>query len=117
MAVRVRTTRSAGILVSINDQRREDEIGKYAGWGSGEDLSAPEAKDREGPQLAPFLRYRRGDRAWRLSLGCMYIPAIIVVLTVEQWLHVAQDLQWISLGVLFALFIGTTLLSDRLMRR
>ena len=47
----------------------------------------------------------------------MYIPAIIVVLTVEQWLHVAQDVQWISLGVLFALFIGTTLVSDRLIRR
>lgn len=117
VAVRVRTTRSALILVLIKDQDREKEIGRYAGWGTGEDLSAPEAKDREGPQLAPFLRYRRGDTAWRLSLGCMYIPAIIVVLTVEDWLHVPQGVQWISLGAVFVLFVGTTLLSDRLTRR
>ena len=113
---RERTMRSGRILGSIKDQETGDGIGRYAGWGSGEDAAAPEAKDREGPQLAPFLRYRRSDRAWRLSLGCLWVPAIIAVITVEDWLHVSQEMQWVSLGVLFVAFLATTFISDRLMR-
>jgi hypothetical protein len=107
VAVRVRTTRSACILVSINDQPQDEDIGRYAGWGAGEDVDAPPGKgEREGPQLAPFLRYRATDRAWRLAFGVLWIPAIIVVITIEQWMGIPQNIQWISLGVVFLLFMA-----------
>ncbi|HSS61519.1 MAG TPA: hypothetical protein VLK30_08695 [Candidatus Limnocylindrales bacterium] len=115
-AVLERTTRSAWrILVSIKDQP-PDDIGRYAGWGTGEDDSGPPERERVGPSLAPFLRYQKGDRAWRLALGCMWLPVIIVVLTVEDWMHIPQAVQWISLGVVFVLFVGGVLISDRRMR-
>jgi hypothetical protein len=106
VAVRVRTTRSARILVSIKDQEQES-IGRYAGWGTGEDLEAPPGKgERTGPALAPFLRYRATDRAWRLAFGILWIPAIVVVITIEQWMGIPQNIQWISLGVVFLLFMA-----------
>ena len=64
----------------------------------------------------PFLRYRASDRPWRVGFGLLWIPAIIVVITVEQWMKISQDIQWISIGVLFVVFVGTALLSDRLKR-
>jgi hypothetical protein len=106
VAVRVRTTRSARILVSIKDQEQEG-IGRNAGWGTGEDLEAPAGKgERTGPALAPFLRYRSDDRAWRLAFGCLWIPAIIVVVTVEDWMGIPQGLQWISIGAVFIVFMA-----------
>jgi hypothetical protein len=92
----------------INDQPRGSEnIGSYAGWGSGEDADAPPGKgEREGPALAPFLRYRATDRAWRLAFGILWIPAIIVVITIEEWMGIPQNIQWLSLGVVFVLFMG-----------
>jgi hypothetical protein len=56
--------------------------------------------------LAPFLRYRATDRAWRLAFGILWIPAIIVVITIEEWLGVPQNIQWISLAVVFVLFMA-----------
>ena len=104
IALLSRNTRSGRILDSINDQPRDDDIGQHAGWGAGEDLDAPPVEERTGPALAPFLRYRGGDRAWRLALGCLWLPAIVVVITIEDWLHVPQNVQWISLGVVFVVF-------------
>src|SRR5438445_13308771 len=86
---------------SINERPLGEEIGRNAGWGAGGDLDAPPVEERTGPALAPFLRYRGGDRAWRLALGCLWLPAIVVVITVEDWLHVPQSVQWISLGFVF----------------
>ena len=109
-------TGSRRILVAIKDQPGDGEsIGSYAGWDSGEDDSPPE-KERTGPALMPFLRYRATDRTWRVGFGLLWIPAIIVVLTIEQLLDVPQTIQWISLGVLFVVFIGVALFSDRLQR-
>jgi hypothetical protein len=105
-AVGGNTTRSARILGSIKDQGSED-IGRYAGWGSGEDVDAPPGSgERHGPALAPFLRYRSTDRAWRLAFGCLWLPVIVVVITVEGWMGVSQDIQWISLAVVFVLFMA-----------
>ena len=64
----------------------------------------------------PFLRYRATDRTWRVGFGLLWIPAVIVVLTIEQWLNIPGEIQWISLGVLFIVFVGTAILSDRFMR-
>jgi hypothetical protein len=94
VAVRVSTTRSPPILVSIKDQPRDEDIGRYAGWGGGEDSDAPPGSgEREGPALAPFLRYRATDRAWRLAFGILWIPAIIVVITIEEWMGIPQNTQ------------------------
>ena len=108
IALRLRMTLSARILDSINDQPQEkDDIGRYAGWGAGDDLRAPPGEgERHGPALAPFLRYRSDDRAWRLAFGGMWVPAIIVVITVEEWLRIPQDVQWISIGVVFIAFMA-----------
>lgn len=63
--------------------------------------------------MMPLLRHLPGDKAWWLAIGLMWIPAIIVVLTVEDWLHVPQGIQWISLGVLFVVFIVVSIFSNR----
>lgn len=102
--VRDSETRSPRILVLTSDKDQRD-IGRYAGWGTGDDSSAPAESERTGPAMMPFLRYRGGDRAWRLALGCLWLPTIVVVLTVEDWLQVPQGAQWISLGALSAAFI------------
>jgi hypothetical protein len=64
----------------------------------------------------PFLRYRATDRAWRVGFGLLWIPAMLVLLFIEQWMNIPQGIQWISLGVLFVVFVGTALISDRLAR-
>jgi hypothetical protein len=102
--VRDSETRSPRILVLTSDKDQRD-IGRYAGWGTGDDSGAPAESERAGPAMMPFLRYRGGDRAWRLALGCLWLPTIVVVLTVEDWLQVPQGAQWISLGALYAAFI------------
>lgn len=117
--VRVSTTRRSCILGAINDQppREPDNIGRYAGWGAGDDLEARPGKgESHGPALAPFLRYRSDDRAWRLAFGCAWIPAVIVVITIEQWMHISQDIQWISLGIVFVLFMAVAFIRVPLRR-
>jgi hypothetical protein len=116
--VRESRTRSGRILDSIKDQPRgSEDIGRYAGWGAGEDVEAPPSKgEREGPALAPFLRYRATDRAWRLAFGCLWIPAVIVVITVEDWMGLPQHIEWISLGVVFLLFMAIAFLPQPRLR-
>lgn len=114
---RDRTTRSGRILPSINDQKRDEKVGSYAGWGTGEDASAPAGPaERHGPALAPFLRYRSTDRGWRLAFGLLWIPAIIVVVTVEDWMHVPAGYQWLSLGLVFVVFMAVGFLPVGLKR-
>lgn len=110
-------TRSARILASIKDQGKGDDVGRYAGWGAGEDVNAPPGEgERHGPALAPFLRYRPGDRAWRLAFGCLWIPAIIVVITVEDWMGIPQNIQWISLGIVFVVFMAIAFMPEKPLR-
>ena len=117
IAGRERTTRSGRILASINDQKRDEKVGSYAGWGSGDDIKAPAgSEESHGPALAPFLRYRATDRAWRLAFGLLWIPAIIVVVTVEDWMHLPQGVQWLSLGAVFVLFMAVAFLPVGLRR-
>jgi hypothetical protein len=106
------TTRSERILDSIKDQKPTD-VGRYAGWGSDEDAHAPAGEpERTGPALMPFLRHRASDRWWRVGIGFIWVPAIIVAITLEDWLHVPQSVMWISLGVLFVAFLAYLLLWD-----
>ena len=103
-----RTTRSRRILVSIKDQK-PSEIGRYAGWGTEDDAHAPPGKgERAGPAMMPFLRHRANDRWWKVGIGFAYVPAIIAVITVEDWMHLSQSVMWISLGVFYVAFMGTT---------
>lgn len=64
----------------------------------------------------PFLRYRGNDRGWRVGIGLLWIPAIVIALTVEQWLKVPQGIQWISLAALGVIFVGAALVADRVLR-
>lgn len=108
-----RTILSRRILESIKDQE-PTKIGRYAGWGSESDADAPAGKgDRSGPAMMPFLRYRASDRWWKVGLGFAYVPAIIAVITVEDWLHLGQPVMWISLGVFYLLFMATTYMTWR----
>ena len=36
----------------------------------------------------------------------LWIPAIIVVVTVEDWMHISQGVQWLSLAVVFVVFMA-----------
>ena len=102
-----RTTGSRRIQETIKDQKPTD-VGEYAGWGTEEDAEAPDGKgDSTGPAMMPFLRYRSSDRWWKVGIGLAYVPAIIAVITVEDWLHMPQGLIWISLGVFYVAFMGT----------
>ena len=95
------------ILVVIKDQK-PTEVGRYAGWGSEEDAQTPAGKaERTGPAMMPFLRHRASDRWWKVGIGFAYIPGIIAVITVEDWLHVDQSLIWISLGLFYVAFMAT----------
>jgi hypothetical protein len=67
--------------------------------------------EREGPSLFP-LTYRP-DRMWRRTLGCLWLPAIVVLITVEDWLHVPQEMGWISIAGLFVVFLLVAWWSDR----
>ena len=91
----LRRTGSDRILVSIKDQER-NEVGRYAGWGAGEDQNARSQRDETGPSMVP-LAY--GTTRWGRTLGCLLIPAAIVLITVEEdVLHIPQAAGWISLG-------------------
>jgi len=63
--------------------------------------------------MMPFLRFRASDRFWRLSVGFLWLPAIIVVITIEDWLHLGPSIMWISLGALGVAFVAFVLLADR----
>jgi len=63
--------------------------------------------------MMPFLRHRTADRWWRLSLGFLWLPALVIVITVEDWFHLSQSIMWISLGVLFVGFLAFAFLADR----
>ena len=89
-------------------------MGSYAGWGSGEEAKEPPAKERTGPAMMPFLRYRASDRWWKLGMWWLWAPAIVVLITVEEWLHIPQAITWISLGVLLVVYVAGIVLLDRL---
>jgi hypothetical protein len=72
--------------------------------------------ERVGPSLMPFLRHKSNDRWWRLSLGCLWLPAIVVLLQIEEWLHIPQTMGWISLGALALLFIAIAVVADKKLR-
>jgi hypothetical protein len=103
-AVRGSTTLSARILDSIKDQE-PDDLGRYAGWGGGEDLKARPQRDQLGPSILP--------RNWGRTLGLLWIPAIIVLVTVELWLGLPQVAGWISLVGLFVVFLLVQFWLDR----
>jgi hypothetical protein len=63
--------------------------------------------------MLPFLRHRASDRWWRVGIGFIWVPAIIVVITVGDWLHLSQSAIWISLGVLYVAFMGYLLFLDQ----
>ena len=104
MAAGVKAIRCGRILVSINDQDKPVEIGGYAGWGSGEDLATTPARDRFGPSMIP-LAYG-ATRRWGRTLGLLYVPAVIVLITLEvDVLHMPAAAGWVSLVGLFVAFV------------
>ena len=112
-AVLERTTRvTGGILKVISDHDPDGhDVGRYSGWGAGEDLSAPPLHEGEGPSMFP-LQYR-DDRVWRRTLGGLWFPAIAALITVEDWFGVPQGAIWISLVGLFAAFLLVARLLDQ----
>jgi hypothetical protein len=104
--------RSERILEAIKDQKPAD-VGRHAGWGSEEDAHAStEEHEHVGPGMMNFLRYRATDRWWRVGIGFIWIPAIIVAITVEDWLHFPQSVMWISIGVMFVALMTYLLFWD-----
>jgi hypothetical protein len=63
--------------------------------------------------MMPFLRHRPSDRWWRLSLGFLWLPALVVVITVGDWIHLSQSIVWISLGVLLVGYLAFVFVVDR----
>jgi hypothetical protein len=113
IAHRERTTWARRILVSIKDQKPTN-VGRFAGWGTNEDLdAAPGKPERMSPGMLPFLRLRGSQHWWRVGIGFFWVPAIIVVITVEGWLHLSQSLMWMSLGALFVGFMAYLLFWDQ----
>ena len=95
----------------MGDRGRRD-VGGYGGWGTDDDQARPQS-EREGPSVFP-LAYR-SDRVWRRTLGCLWVPAIAAVLTIELWLNVPQEAVWLSLAGLFPAFFLAARWIDRKM--
>jgi hypothetical protein len=90
------------------------DVGQYAGWGTDDDAPAAGGEgERTGPGMMPFLRYKAGDRWWKLGLGFAYLPAVIAVITIEDWMHLSQSWMWITLGLFYVAFVATIYLSQR----
>lgn len=90
------------------------DVGRYSGWGHDEEL--PKGGPPEQRHHLAFMRYEE-DNVWRDRLGCLYLPAMVVLITVEDWLHVPQVAGWISLVGLFAFFMLIARIGDRVDRR
>ncbi len=92
----------------------ESDVGRYSGWGTGDDAGPPpRSSPPERRELLYALRYRE-DNVSRDRLVWLWIPAMIGLITVEDWLHVPQLAGWISLGGLFVVFLLVAWLSDRI---
>jgi len=88
----------------ISDRDDREDIGQYAGWGTDDDLnSRPQRERGRGPSIFPYLATDPGT--WRRSLGCLWIPALILLITIEEWLHVPQAVGWLSILGLFVVFL------------
>lgn len=55
----------------------------------------------------------RDDRIWRRTLGCLWLPALVVLITVDDWLRVPQEAGWMSIAGLFVVFLLVARWSDR----
>ena len=67
-------------------------------------MTAKPARDRFGPSMIP-LAYG-ATRRWGRTLGLLYIPAVIVLITLEiDVLHMPAPAGWISLVGLFVAFV------------
>jgi len=101
-AVLVNRTWSVGILVSVKDQERNG-VGRDSGWGVDEDLYVPPERDETGPSMVS-LAY--GTNRWGRTLGCLFIPAALVLITFEMdVLHIPAAAVWISLVGLVVAFV------------
>ena len=90
------------------------DVGRYSGWGTDDDADAPDGKGEEtGPAMMPFLRHRPGDRWWKVGIGFFYLPAVVVIVTLELLLHLDQSLIWISLGVFYVVFLAAVYVIQR----
>ena len=106
----VSRTWAARILVSIKDQER-NEVGRYAGWGAGDDKNARPERDETGPSMFPLAN---GVARWGRNLGCLLIPTAIVLITIEEdVLHIPQTVGWISLAGLVVVFVLVGIWLDR----
>lgn len=61
--------------------------------------------------MLPFLR--SNERWWKVGIGLFWIPAIIAVITIEDWMHLSQSATWLSLGALFVAFMAYLLFWDQ----
>jgi hypothetical protein len=97
----------------LNDHH-ESDVGKYAGWGTGDDANPPpKSSPPERTQLLYAWRYRE-DNVWRDRLVWLWVPAMILLITIEDWLHVPQLVGWLSIGALFVVFLVVAWLTDRI---
>ena len=100
--------------LEVNELDRGAEIGRYAGWGSGDD--ARQSPDRRhDPKVPTPLQAHRVTRSDKL--GLLLIPCWLVVLTVWEWLHnrfgVPAWVGWASIGVVALAFVVLSRIGKR----
>lgn len=81
-------------------------MGRYAGWGSGDDDSAPsQGEGRKPIQYADNLP----DSLWRHKLFWLLYPFLLVALGIwwalNEWLHLPEWTGWISVGLATAICV------------
>ena len=95
-------------------EHSESDVGRYAGWGSGDDANPPPSgRPPERTELRYAWRYRE-DNVWRDRLVWLWLPGLAVLITIEDWLHVPQLIGWLSLGGFFLVFLLVAWLTDRI---
>jgi len=87
----------------MND--RPDERTRHSGWRAGDEPGGP-----SGPGNEPLV-YERYllDWEWKNYLGCLWLPSLVMIIFVSQWLSamgVAQAVvQWTALAAVFGTFL------------
>jgi hypothetical protein len=100
----------------LTNEKPVGDVGRYAGWGSVDDDSAPfQGEGRKPVQYPDNLP----DDLWRHKLFWFLYPSLLLALGIwwvlKQWLHLPEWTGWISVAVASAMCVAVGLRGPQLL--